>query len=131
MTAQNATVSNIHAIERRTPPPSVPEYVSHREDVTEIGKLSAEAMVKEYEATAKEIEAMGDILKDMMQRCEQLAASASAMLGDVKATAMRYRKEGKRMFNEIESCSNVAEEVRRTCETFRDKIAAKSTESVP
>jgi hypothetical protein len=139
MTAQNATVENIlpqrqaqiHAIERRTPPPAVPEYVSHREDVTEIGKLSAEAMVKEYESTAKEIEAMGDILKDMVQRCEQLAVSANAMLGDVKATAMRYRKEGKRMFNEIEACSNVAEEVRRTCETFRDKIAAKSTESAP
>ena len=125
MTAQNATASNIHAIERRTPPPSVPEYVNHREDVTEIGKLSAEAMVKEYEATAKEIEAMGDILKDMMQRCEQLTASAAAMLGDVKATAMRYRKEGKRMFTEIESSSSAAEEVRRLCEAFRDKLAAK------
>lgn len=139
MTAQNATAESIlpprqaqiHAIERRTPPPAVPEYVSHRDDVTEIGKLSAEAMVKEYESTAKEIEAMGEVLKDMVQRCEQLAVSANVMLGDVKATAMRYRKEGKRMFNEIESCSNVAEEVRRTCETFRDKIAAKSIESVP
>jgi hypothetical protein len=131
MTAQNASVSHIHTIERRTPPPSVPEYVSHREDVTEIGKLSAEAMVKEYEATAKEIESMGEVVKEMVQRCEQLAASASAMLQDVKATAMRYRKEGKRMFNEIESCSNVTEEVRKACETFRDKIAVKGSESAP
>jgi hypothetical protein len=88
-------------------------------------------MVREYESTAREIEALGDVLKDMVQRCEQLAVSANVMLGDIKATAMRYRKEGKRMFNEIESCSNVAEEVRRTCETFRDKIAAQSTESAP
>jgi len=131
MTAQNATVSNVHAIERRTPPPAVPEYVSHREDVTEIGKLSAVAMVKEYEATAQEIEAMGEIVRDMVQRCEQIAASASTMLQDVKTTAMRYRKEGKRMFNEIEACSNVTEEVRRTCENFRDKIAAKGGESTP
>ena len=115
----------------RTPAPPVPDYVSHREDVTEIGKLSAEAMVKEYEATAQEIEAMGEIVRDMVQRCEQIAASASTMLQDVKTTAMRYRKEGKRMFNEIEACSNVTEEVRRTCENFRDKIAAKGSESAP
>jgi len=120
----------IHAVEKQ-PSPSVPDYVSHRDDATEIGKLSAEAMVKEYEATAKEIEAMGDVVKEMALRCEQLASSATAMLQDIKATALRYRKEGKRMFNEIESCSNVTEEVRRACEAFRDRIAAKGIESVP
>lgn len=112
---------------RPTAPP-VPEYVSHREDVTEIGKLSAEAIVKEYEATAKEIEAMGEFVKEMVQRCEQLTASSAAMLKDIKLTAMRYRKEGKRMFNEIESCSTTADEVRRLCESFRDKVATKADE---
>ena len=114
-------------VPRRRPFPNI----SHRDDVTEIGKLSAEAMVKEYEATAKEIEAMGEVVKDMVQRCEQLTMAASAMLADVKTTAMRYRNEGKRMFHEIEACSNVTEEVRRTCEAFRDKIAAKGAESKP
>ena len=112
---------------RPTAPP-VPEYVSHREDVTEIGKLSAEAIVKEYEATAKEIEAMGEFVKEMVQRCEQLTASSAAMLKDIKLTAMRYRKEGKRMFDEIEQCSKATDEVRSLCESFRDKIAAKATE---
>jgi ATP-dependent DNA ligase len=32
----------------------MPEYVQHREGATEIGKLSAEAIVGEYEAAAKE-----------------------------------------------------------------------------
>src|SRR5690242_9367012 len=58
----------------------VPDYVSHREDTSEIGKLSAEAIVKEYEETAKEIEAMGDVVKEMVQRSEQLVASANTML---------------------------------------------------
>ena len=107
----------------------VPEYVSHREDVSEIGKLSAEAVVREYEETAKEIEAMGEVVRDMMQRCEQLTSSASAMLGDIKATAARYRNEGKRMFTEIESCSSTIDEVRRLCETFRDKLATASVET--
>jgi predicted nuclease with TOPRIM domain len=109
-------------------PRPVPEYVNHRDDVSEIGKLSAEAIVKEYEATAKEIEAMGQTVNEMVQRCDQLTASASAMLKDIKATAARYRKEGKRMFNEIEQCSTAAEEVRKLCESFQDKLAAKAPE---
>jgi len=114
----------------RTPAPPVPDYVSHREDVTEIGKLSAEAIVREYEVTAREIEAMGEVVKEMLQRCEQLTTSASSMLKEIKTTASNYRKEGKRIFNEIESCSSATEEVRRLCEAFRDKIATKRGEPV-
>ena len=107
---------------------AVPDYVNHHEDATEIGKLSAEAIVREYELTAKEIEAVGEFVKEMAQRCEQLTTSASVMLKEIKATAARYRKEGKRIFNEIESCSSATDEVRQLCETFRDRIAAKSPE---
>jgi hypothetical protein len=120
--------AHIQAVEPTSRAPAVPDYVSHREDTTEIGKLSAEALVREYEATAKEIEAMGEFVKEMAQRCEQLTTSASTMLKDIKTTAARYRKEGKRIFNEIESCSSATEEVRRLCETFRDKLATKSAE---
>jgi hypothetical protein len=112
----------------RTPAPPVPDYVSHREDVTEIGKLSAEAIVREYEVTAREIEAMGELVKEMVQRCEALSTSASSTLRDIKDTAMRYRQEGKRIFNEIEACSSTTDEVRRMCESFRDKIATKAGE---
>jgi len=124
---------HIQAVEYtpRTPPPPVPEYVAHREDVSEIGKLSAEAIVKEYEETAKEIEAMGGVVREMVQRCEQLSSAAAAMLKDIKSTAARYRKEGKRIFNEIESCSSATDEVRRMCETFRDKITTKASEATP
>jgi hypothetical protein len=124
-------IQALDIVPRTTLAPPVPEYVSHREDVSEIGKLSAEAIVKEYEETAKEIEAMGGVVREMVQRCEQLSATASAMLKDIKNTAARYRKEGKRIFNEIESCSSATDEVRRMCESFRDKIAAKATETAP
>jgi len=124
---------HIQAVEYtpRTPTPPVPEYVAHRDDVSEIGKLSAEAIVKEYEETAKEIEAMGGVVREMVQRCEQLSSAAAAMLKDIKSTAARYRKEGKRIFNEIESCSSATDEVRRMCETFRDKITTKASEPTP
>ena len=109
--------------------PPVPDYVSHREDVSEIGRLSAEAIVKEYEETAKEIEMMGEVVREMMQRCEALTSNASSMLKEIQATAARYRKEGKRMFTEIESCSSATDEVRRMCEAFRDKIAVREAEA--
>jgi hypothetical protein len=119
---------HIQAVESIPRALAVPEYVSHHDDATEIGKLSAEAIVREYEVTAKEIEAMGEFVKEMALRCEQLSTSASVMLKDIKATAARYRKEGKRIFNEIESCSSATEEVRQLCGTFRDKIVAKTGE---
>ncbi len=121
---------HIQAVETapRQAKPQIPDYVNHREDTSEIGKLSAEAIAREYEVTAKEIEAMGDVVRDMVQRCEQLTTSASSMLKDIKATATRYRQEGKRIFDEIESCSGAADEVRKLCEAFRDKIAAKAAE---
>ena len=119
---------HIQAVESTPRAPAVPDYVNHHDDATEIGKLSAEAIVKEYEVTAKEIEAVGEFVREMAQRCEQLATSASDMLKEIKTTAARYRKEGKRIFNEIESCSSAADEVRQLCGSFRDKIAAKSAD---
>lgn len=124
--AQRPHIQAVEYTPPRTAPPPVPEYVAHREDVSEIGKLSAEAIVKEYEETAREIEAMGGVVREMVQRCEQLSATATGMLKDIKNTATRYRKEGKRIFNEIESCSSATDEVRRMCESFRDKIATKA-----
>lgn len=122
-------VQALDHVPRTSLAPPVPEYVTHRDDVSEIGKLSAEAIVKEYEETAKEIEAMGEFVREMVQRCEQLSTSATSMLKEIKSTAARYRKEGKRMFTEIESCSSATDEVRRLCEAFRDKIAVKESEA--
>jgi hypothetical protein len=122
-------IQALDLVPRTTVAPPVPDYVSHRDDVSEIGRLSAEAIVKEYEETAKEIETMGEVVREMVQRCEQLTTSTSAMLKDIKATAARYRKEGKRMFIEIESCSSATDEVRRMCEAFRDKLAANAESS--
>ena len=120
--------SHIQVVESMPRAPAIPDYVGHHDDATEIGKLSAEAIVREYEVTAKEIEALGEFVKEMAQRCEQLSTSASDMLKEIKSTAARYRKEGKRIFNEIESCSSATDEVRQLCGTFRDKIAAKAAD---
>ena len=97
----------------------LPEYVTHRDGVSEIGMLSAEAVVREYENAAKEIEAMG---KETAKRCVEITANVVNMLEDVRTTAAHFRKEAQRIFNDIESCSALTEEVRSTCGALKKRI---------
>jgi uncharacterized coiled-coil DUF342 family protein len=108
-------------------PATMPEYVEHRDGATEIGKLSAEAVVREYEAAAKEIESMGAELVKRVKHCETMMGEALAVTDELRDVAERYRKEAKRVFDQIESCSLVVAEARKTCTELRDKIAASPT----
>lgn len=108
----------------RAPAMAIPDYVEHRDGATEIGKLSAEAVVREYEAAAKDIEAMGTELIDLVKHCEAATRDALAVTEELKDTAARYREEAKRVFFQIENCSRVTAEVRRTCNELKERIAA-------
>jgi hypothetical protein len=98
---------------------TLPDYVTHLDGVSEIGKLSAEAIIREYEAAAKEIEAMG---QEIASRSQAIAANVFSMLEEVKTTAAQFRKEATRIFHDIESCSIITEEVRTTCDALKKKI---------
>ena len=102
---------------------AMPDYVAHRDGATEIGKLSAEGIVREYEAAAKEIEAMRAELVERVKQCETMTRGTLAVTEELKEVAARYREQGKRIFVEIEKCSELTAEVRKTCTELRDKIA--------
>jgi hypothetical protein len=109
----------------RAPAIAMPDYVEHRDGATEIGKLSAIAVVREYEAAAKEIEEMGAQLIDRVKQCEAMTSDALAVTEELKDTARRYREEAKRVFLQIENCSSVIAAVRQTCTELKGKIAAR------
>lgn len=109
------------------PAMAMPAYVEHSAGATEIGKLSAEAVVREYEIAAKEIEVMGAELIELVKQCEVVTRSALTVTEELKETAGRYREEAKRVFRQIENCSQVTAEVRSVCTELRDKIAARSS----
>jgi len=111
----------------RAPALSIPDYVEHREGATEIGKLSAEAVVREYEAAAKDIEAMGAELIERVKQCEAMIRDALAVTEEMKETAARYREEAKRIFLQIENVTLMTAEVRKTCSELKEKIAAPAT----
>jgi hypothetical protein len=111
----------------RAPALSMPDYVEHREGTTEIGKLTAEAVVREYESAAQDIEAMGAELIERVKQCEAMTRDALAVIEEMKETAARYREEAKRIFVQIEDCSLMMAEVRKTCSELKEKIAAPAT----
>ena len=102
----------------------MPDYVEHKEGVNQVGKLSAEAVVREYDAAVKEIEALGAELTEAANKCEAMVAGVHSMVNEIKELAANYREEGKRYFLQIEECSLMTSEVRIVCETLKKKIAA-------
>ena len=110
---------------------AMPDYVEHRDGATEIGKLSAEAVVREFEAAAKEIEAIGAELTERAKQCEAMTRDAFAVTEELKEIAARYREEAKRVFAQIENCSLLTAEARRTCTELRERIAVPPSADRP
>src|SRR5215211_4663134 len=109
--------------DRPLPKGPMPDYVEHREGVNLAGKLSAEAVVREYDAAVKEIEALGAELTEAARKCEETVAGVHSMVNEIKELAASYRDEGKRYFLQIEECSLMTSEVRTVCEALKNKIA--------
>jgi hypothetical protein len=100
---------------------SLPSYVQHREGATEIGKLSAEAVVRECEAAAKDIESLGLKFVEHVRFCEAMSRESLAVIEEPKETTRHYREEAKRIFRHIESCSQMTADVRPVCSELKDK----------
>src|SRR6516162_1540564 len=79
----------------------LPDYVEHREGVSRVGALSAEAVVRDYEAAAKEIEAMGAELIGAAKKCEAMTADVHSAIAYRRKTPPAYREEAKKFSNRI------------------------------
>ena len=109
------------------PSEPLPDYVEHREGVSRVGALSAEAVVRDYEAAAKEIEAMGAELVSAAKKCEAMTADVHSAIAYMRDTATAYREEAKKIFKRIEECALFTEDVRKTCETVKRKMMEGSS----
>jgi hypothetical protein len=106
----------------RTPSAPMPPYVEHHADLDQIGKLSAEAVIAQYEGAVKALEDMGTTLIDCVKRAEKMAAGCKDAINYVHDTAQKYREEAKLIFERIEQASAVTAEVRSVCDEMRKKI---------
>src|SRR3974390_2674391 len=105
----------------------LPDYVEHQDGVSRVGQLSAEAVVRDYEAAAKEIEAMGDELINAAKKCEAMTADVHSAIAYMRDTATAYREEAKKIFKRIQECALFTEDVRKTCETVKRKMMEGSS----
>ena len=123
--SRNGHPTAIRIVPNDSPLPKgpMPDYVAHKDGVNQVGKLTAEAVVREYDAAVKEIEALGAELTEAARKCEVMVAGVHAMVADIKELAANYRDEGKRYFLQIEECSLMTSEVRTVCEALKKKIA--------
>jgi hypothetical protein len=101
---------------------ALPDYVEHQEGVSRVGALSAEAVVRDYEAAAKEIEAMGAELIEAAKRCEAMTAEVHNAIAYMRDTAAAYREEAKKIFKRIEDCALFTQDVRKTCEEVKRRM---------
>ncbi|MBI5263693.1 MAG: hypothetical protein HY852_17945 [Bradyrhizobium sp.] len=100
----------------------MPDYVEHQDGVPRVGALSAEAVVRDFEAAAKEIEAMGAELIEAAKKCEAMTAEVHTAIGFMRDTAASYREEAKKIFKRIEDCAMFTEDVRKTCESVKIRM---------
>ena len=124
----NRALPSLHIVpdDHLLPNGPMPDYVEHKEGVSRVGKLSAEAVVREYDAAVKEIEALGSELAEAAKKCEAMVAGVHSMVNEIRELAANYREEGKRYFLQIEDCSLMTSEVRTVCETLKKRIASSS-----
>jgi hypothetical protein len=67
---------------------------------------------------------MGAQLIECVNKCETMIRDAFVATEEMKETAARYREEAKRIFLQIENCTLMTAEVRKTCTELKEKIAA-------
>lgn len=115
--------------------PTHPSYVEPRAGVPQVGALSAQALVQDFEKTAKAIEEMSHDLSasasQSLGELNALAASYQAMEDQIKAvnehvreTAAMYREEAKLVFLRIEDTTLRMQEVRQMSEQMRERLIA-------
>src|SRR5262244_3994103 len=103
-------------------PDTMPDYVETPHGVPRVGALSAEAMVRDHESAAKEIEAMGAELISAAKKCEAMTSEVHNAIAYMREIAAAYREEAKKIFKRIEDCALLTENVRKTCENVKRRI---------
>jgi hypothetical protein len=62
-------------------------------------------------------------LIDAARKCEALTAQVHDAIAFMRETAAGYREEGRKIFERIEKCALFTEDVRKTCEQVKRRMA--------
>jgi hypothetical protein len=105
-------------LSRHTPPPAREDNVR----IDDLGRMSAEAVLTQYEAAAKAVEEMGNDVKTMVKRLGEALIECNVDMKHVAETAAAIREKGKHSQALIEQVSALSSEIRKTCDEFKIKV---------
>jgi hypothetical protein len=94
-----------------------PGLSEHREGLSHV--RTTEAVMRDYEEAAEEVEAMVTELISAAKKCESLTTDVQ---NTVRETAEAYRQEGKKIANCIEESALFTANVRKTCEGVKRRM---------
>jgi hypothetical protein len=106
-------------VPRRHQPPE-PSPMRPQDD---IGRMSAEAALKQHEVTAEAIEAMGNELRDRINKLNTAMGDCDLVLKEVAETANAIRDRGKHVHAQIDEAMSLAKAIRDACAEFRKKVS--------
>jgi hypothetical protein len=93
------------------------------EPTPDIGRLSADAVLAQYELAAKGVAEMGDAVKERIMALEAALKDCDADMKLLKEAADAIREKGKHAHAEIERTSAVSRDIRNVVAEIRKKIA--------
>jgi hypothetical protein len=88
----------------------------------DIGKLSAEAVLKQYEQTAKDVENLGETVKVWIAKLETVLKDCHDDLRLISDAAKHVRDKGDAIHAVIDQASAVSKTIRDTCADFTKKV---------
>lgn len=107
-------------------PVDLPEYVTHSDGINAIGKVTAAAVIQDYEETAKKIDEAGTELKALATRLEDYLKECMLMVEHISRASTTVRERGAEIFRRVEESAKATENVRGEI----DKLTLQIT-SVP
>jgi hypothetical protein len=90
----------------------------------DIGRLSAEAVLAQYDHAAKCVEELGLEVKERIRKLEDQLKEADADLKLIGEAANKIREKGKLVHAQIEEASQLSKDIRETCAEFVRKVGA-------
>jgi preprotein translocase subunit SecD len=105
-----------HKIEQLEPEPPV------EKTITDLGRLSAEAIMQTWETTASRVDALGVDVKAMIGRLRDEMVRCDENLKRLAETAADIMEQGKLTMALIERSSQLSDDVRATAEGLSKKL---------
>ena len=95
------------------------EFIGSQEDEPgDLGALSAQAVLMQYEAAAKSFEELGVEIKDRIGKLQAMLKECDSDLKLIAEGAKAIREKGKLAHAQIAEACLVSSQIRSTCEAF-------------